>query len=87
MSSQEITTIISALALGIVQVIVAWHAGQKIDQAQMITVKHDAKADDKLDAIHELTNSNLHAVKADLIIANERIAKLELLLTNPTKDK
>lgn len=84
MSSQEITTIIAAVALGLVQIIVAWRTGQKVDDAQRLTARRDAKSDDKLDAIHTLTNSNLHTVTADLAIANERIAKLEsMLVTSP----
>jgi hypothetical protein len=35
----------------------------------------------KLDVIHELTNSNLAAVKTALVAANARIERLEGLLT------
>lgn len=35
----------------------------------------------KADSIHVLVNSNLTAVKADLALALERVAKLEQLLT------
>jgi predicted S18 family serine protease len=45
-----------------------------------VTERTAARADEKLDKIHELTNSNLSAVKTDLLLANERIAKLEAML-------
>jgi hypothetical protein len=81
MTSTEIIAIVSAVALACVQIITAWRTQAKVEAAQAVTAKHDAKADDKLDAIHELTNSNLTAVKTDLTQANDRIAKLEALLS------
>lgn len=49
------------------------------------SISNNRKADQiitKTDEIHVLTNSNLSAVKTDLMLANERIQKLEKLLTD-----
>lgn len=80
MTSSEIVTIISALAVALVSVITAWRSGAKVEVMQQ-KAEHSAEvAGEKLDAIHELTNSNLTAVKAALAKADERIVKLEGML-------
>ena len=80
MTSSEIVTIIAAIGVVIVNIIVAWRTGIKVEVAQQNTERNMELNSTKLDKIHELTNSNLTAVKADLSIANERIIKLENLL-------
>ena len=80
MTSGEITTIISALTVAIVTIIGRWQTGAQVLENTAITRSAAKKAEDKLNVIHELTNSNLAAVMADLALANDRIAKLEALL-------
>ena len=80
MTSGEITTIISALTVAIVTIIGRWQTGEQVLENTAITRSAAKKAEDKLNVIHELTNSNLAAVMADLALANDRIAKLEALL-------
>lgn len=80
MTSQEIVTIISAVGIVLVNLIVAWRASA-VAKYERAGAAHTAdNASQKLDEIHEQTNSNLASVKADLVLANERIAKLERLL-------
>jgi len=52
-------------------------------QGQANGVKTDALTV-KAEEIHMLTNSNLSAVKADLLLANKRIEALETLLVQLT---
>jgi hypothetical protein len=60
---------------------------EKVQDLKDTTKAIAARSDEKLDKIHELTNSNLSAVKTDLYIANERIAKLEALIQETMKTK
>jgi hypothetical protein len=73
MSSQEWVTIIGAISLALVNVITAW-------RSSVAKGRIAGQTNSKLDAIHESTNSNLVAVNAELIAANDRIAKLESML-------
>lgn len=73
MTSAEIVTIISALSVAIVNIIVAWRAGAKVEAKVENTQRTLEKADEKRDMIHEQTRSNL----AD---TSERIARVEAKL-------
>jgi len=82
--------LIGAIAGGFVLVINAlgqwWgHQDAREAKAQRIEIAHTAQAtaevaDRKLDVIHDLTNSNMTALKAQLAAALARIDKLENLL-------
>ena len=75
MTSQEIVTIIAAVSLAMVQIITAWRSSVAKERIA-------CAANDKLDAIHTLANSNLATVQAELIVANDQIVKLESLLAS-----
>jgi len=70
----DLTAIAIAGIAAIPPTLVAWGA---LRQSQ----KNAAKSDE----IHVLVNSNLASVKADLKIAQERIEKLEALLTKEAR--
>jgi Mg2+ and Co2+ transporter CorA len=90
MTSQEWVTIIAAIGLVLTQAITAWRTNTKVQAVQESAerAEHTADiADQKLDAIHTLTNSNLQTakdearmIKDELKAANERIANLERIL-------
>lgn len=85
MTSQEIVTIISAVGIVLVNLVVAWRAST-VAKYERAGAAHKAdSASQKLDEIHEQTNSNLTTVKADLAIANNRIEQLESLLVSVSK--
>lgn len=73
MTTSDALTLIAATAGALVLVINAIAAGWGRKDARDAA----ASADRKLDQIHDLTNSNLTALKAELKTALERIERLE----------
>lgn len=56
--------------------------------AMIVGIRNSRKADEtikKADEIHVLVNSQLSTVKADLVLALERVGKLEKLLIEKAK--
>jgi hypothetical protein len=80
MTSQEWITIIGAISIAMVQVITAWRSSVKKERIAYA-------ANDKLDAIHTLTNSRMAEVHAALSLANERVVALEKIVKSLTPDK
>jgi len=83
MSASDWVLIIGAVFGGAVLVINAFGTFWGRHEAKVVAA--DAKADravaqGKLDVIHDLTNSNLSALKGQLTTATARIEKLEALL-------
>jgi cell division septum initiation protein DivIVA len=86
MSASDWAMMIGAAALGIVSIVNAF--GQYWGRKDVKTVKAQNEklqeaaniAGGKLDVIHDLTNSNMAAVKNQLAAALNRIDKLENLL-------
>ncbi len=83
MTASDYVLIIGAVAGGIVLCINAYgtHYGRKEAKeaaSEAKAARHEAS--DKLDVIHDLTNSSMTALKAELATALSRIARLEDLL-------
>ncbi len=72
----ELLAIIAGSAGGLVSVVNAVAAGWGRDAAK----RRSQQVNSKLDVIHDLTNSNLATVKAQLSTALARIERLEALL-------
>lgn len=76
-SATAYVVIISAVAAALVSIVNAVSAGWGRQEARYSA----AQATVKLDQIHELTNSNMTALKAQLQAALDRINALEFKLT------
>jgi hypothetical protein len=87
MTASDVVTIISACSVALVAIIGAWRVNDKVQTLTDSADRTAHTADKKLDAIHQLTNSNLTTVKTDLAMANERIIKLEGLIQDMAKGK
>lgn len=73
-----IVTVIAAMGASVVNVVVALKQGTKIDAA---AVKTDALAA-KVEEVHNVTNSGLSAVKAELKTSNELNSQLREIITD-----
>ena len=71
--SELVTVALIAAAAPTITALAAWH------QARQVRKKTDLLVT-KADAIHELTNSNLTAVKAELVVAQQVIDDLRRAL-------
>ncbi len=78
MSAVEIITVIAAVSAAVVSIVNAIAAGWGRQAAQA----RGERAEQKLDVIHDLTNSNMTALKGQLATALDRIEKLETLLAS-----
>lgn len=76
-----IVTVIGSLVAGIISIIAAVGALRKdVEKSEEDAKERGKVVAEKLGVIHELTNSNLASVKADLLLANERIGSLQNLV-------
>lgn len=74
-------TVIGSLVAGIISIINAVGSlRHDVEKSEDASKDRGKVINEKLEVIHELTNSNLAAVKADLLIANERISGLQALV-------
>ena len=91
MTSAEIVTIISALGVVIVNVIVAWRTGAKVEAAQANATRHDIRSDERAQAVQAtttraaaMTDQKLDAIhelaNSRLAAVLARVAELEALL-------
>jgi hypothetical protein len=86
MSAAELTRLVEALVMLVTAIGAVWAAikssktNSKVETLGAEAHETAAVANTKMDTIHDLTNSNLTAVKTDLELANQRIEKLNTLV-------
>jgi len=91
MSASDWAMMIGAVALGIVSIVNALGQYWGRKDARFVKAQNDKLqttvdvSDGKLDQIHDLTNSNMSALKDQLEAAMNRIDKLEGLLVERSK--